>query len=304
MDSNPQNGSPPNDTAMTDSLSTDHPPPVNESNGIPSNGNFSNDSPSSGVDLWRNFINQQMADNQLIDYFPNAGTSNDNPSNNNPKRDRLSRKIALDNELAAQFLNLAENTPTESTMAEGFPNDNFQNNGLSTEVIKIIEGQLNGRASNDPTSNGSPSDDDATLPDGVTSDTSDSKVDESASNGASWDKSDGKLDPQEPLLLPKDFTKLELKKRNKLQEKVASAVTACSNAQYGSLDQLNFKLQEIDNKLALSNLEHKVASRKDVSDYRKGYLKFRRGITNHYRQERDNYEKEKVRVLQELEHIQ
>ncbi|PGG97685.1 hypothetical protein GX51_07195 [Blastomyces parvus] len=106
---------------------------------------------------------------------------------------------------------------------------------------------------------------------------------------------------QDEVLTPDDFDVEELALRIELDEELRAAVAGYSDAPYGSIDCLIFRLREIQFKITLSQLDWRVCTKK-YSDIDKDDPAWTR-LLNHYTVEQNLFIAERVRLGRELWHL-
>ncbi|QSS51339.1 PCI superfamily domain-containing protein [Histoplasma capsulatum var. duboisii H88] len=105
----------------------------------------------------------------------------------------------------------------------------------------------------------------------------------------------------EGQLSPDDFNTEEMALRDELDGKLRAAVDVYSEAPYGSFDCLTFRLREVNIKLALSQLDWRVLSRKykNTNENDPAYS----DLIRHYYLEQDLFVSERERLGRELWHL-
>ncbi|KLJ09226.1 hypothetical protein EMPG_15347 [Blastomyces silverae] len=106
---------------------------------------------------------------------------------------------------------------------------------------------------------------------------------------------------RDELLSPDDFEVEELALRNELDDGLRAAVAAYSDAPYGSIDCVIFRLRELHLKITLSQLDWRVCTNK-YSDMDKDDPTWL-NLENHYTAEQNLFIAERMRLGRELWHL-
>ncbi|EGE80538.1 hypothetical protein BDDG_03479 [Blastomyces dermatitidis ATCC 18188] len=106
---------------------------------------------------------------------------------------------------------------------------------------------------------------------------------------------------RDELLSPDDFDDEEMELRNELDEGLRAAVSTYSDAPYGSIDCVIFRLRELHLKITLSQLDWRVCTKKysDIDRDDPTWTK----LENHYTAEQNLFISERMRLGRELWHL-